>query len=237
MMREPSEPNWLLRILICVSLLVHIVVVLRMAGMYQKNAVSYIELSILEFSEPNQRVIPVPRVRHHPKNSIADVKAVKPNLFKVPVIKMDVVEAEGVDQSYEKIPLPDLPEDEIFGDLTVADIPAQSGKADIAPVQEEMVYESAEAYFELLNLRIHTAKQYPESARLRHLEGRTVIQFILLTDGRVTDVRVVKSSFRKDLDDAAVAAVIDATPFPRLPSFISKVPISLKVDILFELNG
>jgi periplasmic protein TonB len=84
-------------------------------------------------------------------------------------------------------------------------------------------------------MRIHSVKKYPESARSRHIQGRVKVKFVLLADGSLGDVQIVKSSRHKNLDEAAVNAVKKAAPFPKPPSFLFKTPVTLQVNILFEL--
>lgn len=58
---------------------------------------------------------------------------------------------------------------------------------------------------------------YPATARKMGWEGKVVVAFRLLSDGSVRDVRVVRGSGHTALDQGAVAAVRNASPFPRPP--------------------
>jgi len=58
---------------------------------------------------------------------------------------------------------------------------------------------------------------YPATARKMGWEGKVVVAFRLLSDGSVRDVRVVRGSGHAALDRGAVAAVRNASPFPRPP--------------------
>jgi protein TonB len=55
---------------------------------------------------------------------------------------------------------------------------------------------------------------YPPEARRREQEGRVVLSFILLADGTVADLSVRKSSGHAALDEAAMAAIRAAAPYP-----------------------
>jgi len=59
---------------------------------------------------------------------------------------------------------------------------------------------------------------YPSMARKMGWEGKVVVAFRLLSDGSVRDVRVVRGSGHAALDQGAVAAVRNASPFPRPPA-------------------
>lgn len=82
---------------------------------------------------------------------------------------------------------------------------------------------------------IEQKKHYPLSARQRHLEGRVLLTFTINANGRVSNVRVIKGSRFSMLDDAAVAAVRDAAPFPPPPKKVFGQSIDLKIPISFEL--
>lgn len=58
---------------------------------------------------------------------------------------------------------------------------------------------------------------YPNEARARGLTGQLILEVTLLPDGEVEDVRVVKRSPHRLLDEAAVRTVELATPFPSIP--------------------
>jgi protein TonB len=55
-------------------------------------------------------------------------------------------------------------------------------------------------------------------ARKMGWEGRVVVAFLVLSDGSVRDVRVVKGSGHPALDRGAVEAVRKAAPFPSPPA-------------------
>lgn len=233
MTAEGRKANWLLRIFIGISLVIHFFVFLHVAGIYESKTLSYIELSMHQISKPNVRNIPTPRIRQK-KPDISKVKQVKARQFTIPKIKIDRVKADQMDHTYEAVSMPNLPDNMDIGGMSVPRLlPTQT--PEIEPHQEQVEFTSAKEYLEMLNLRIHTAKEYPESARSRHLEGRVKVEFILHTDGRLTDIKVLKSSHHKNLDDAAIEAIKKASPFPRPPSFIFKEPVTLRVNILFEL--
>ena len=132
--------------------------------------------------------------------------------------------------------LPSMPE---RLDLAGLSVPRLAGTA--APVSSAAAPEvsteftSAKDYFEMLNLKIHNAKKYPVSAKEKQIEGRVRVQFILRADGSLSDVSIVKSSRHRNLDNAALKAIEQASPFPRPPAFLFTPPVTLQVSILFEL--
>jgi protein TonB len=109
------------------------------------------------------------------------------------------------------------------------------GVANVQAHEGPVEFINAKDYFEMLHLRIYSFKRYPESARANHIEGRVKVQFVLSADGTLTDIKILKSSRHKRLDEAAIDAIQRSAPFPRPPSFIFKTPVTLRIDILFEL--
>jgi len=68
---------------------------------------------------------------------------------------------------------------------------------------------------------------YPDEAKRQKLHGNLLLQVTVRSDGSVADIRLVKSSGHKVLDDAAIRIVRLAAPFSPFPPEISK-----EVDIL-----
>ncbi|MCD4718619.1 MAG: energy transducer TonB [Desulfobacula sp.] len=234
MTQEKKRPNLLLHGFILISLGIHVLIFLHVAGIYESRAISYIELSMHQISKPNVRVIPKPRMREKaPKVSVE--KTVQVKKFHVPKIKIDAVEDYKTDQSYERISLPQLPEHMNAAGFSVPDLKIQSQVAEV-PVHEEYVeFTSAREYFEMLILRIDYFKNYPESARSRYIQGRVKVEFVLNKDGSLSGIKIIKSSRHKNLDQAALEAVSKASPFPRPPLYIFNPPVRLQISILFEL--
>jgi TonB family protein len=62
--------------------------------------------------------------------------------------------------------------------------------------------------------RIEQSKRYPMQARAQHVEGRVGVRFHIQPDGRLSDVRVTRSSGIPILDEAAIQAVQHSAPLP-----------------------
>jgi len=229
---SPSSVNWLLHGFILVSLCIHVVIFLHMAGIYENRAVSYIELTLQQVSKPSAREIPRPRIRRKPVQK-TEVTPIQAKQLHVPKIKMDPIVTRVPAHTREQIHLPRMPDTVSAAAVPAAEFDTRPDPVETTDIQVE--YTTAREYFEMLNMRIHSVKEYPESARSRHIQGRVKIKFVLLADGSLEDVQVVKSSRHKNLDDAAVNAVKKAAPFPKPPSFLFKTPVTLQINILFEL--
>jgi len=229
-----SSPNWLLQGFILISLVIHLFIFLHIAGIYENNAFSYIELSMQQISSPNLRAIPKPRVRKAPPK-VSEVKTLQVNAVNTPRIKVDLVSKPEPVHTHDRIDLPELPDGMDIAGLKVAGLTLQDPAPNVQAHEAEIEFTTAKEYFEMLNLRIHSFKKYPDSAKSRHLEGRVKLEFVLLKDGTLTDLKIVKSSRHKNLDEAAFDAINRAAPFPRPPAFLFTPPIKMKISLLFEL--
>ena len=63
---------------------------------------------------------------------------------------------------------------------------------------------------------------YPDAARRQGISGNLMLQVSINTDGSVRNIRLLRSSGHKVLDDAAVRIVQLAAPYPPLPQDIRK---------------
>lgn len=233
-MAQSSTPsvNWLLHGFILVSFGIHVIIFLHMAGIYENRAVSYIELTLQQVSKPSAREIPRPRVRRKQVKK-TEITPIQAKQFHVPKIKMEPIDTRVPAYTRDQIHLPRMPDTVSAAAVTAAEFDTRPDPVETADVPVE--FTTARDYFEMLNMRIHSVKKYPESARSRHIQGRVMIKFVLLADGTLKDVQVVKTSRHKNLDEAAVNAVKKAAPFPKPPSFLFKTPVTLQINILFEL--
>jgi len=225
-----GKPNWLLHGLIGVSLGIHLVIFMHIAGIYRSNALTYIELTLKDVSKPTVRSIPRPRHRSKEPLKPQDVKMLKVTKRPVPTfkpIKVEPAESNLPDGLVERISLPD--------------IPATPGLniAKWTPVKMEEIpgdYLTSNSYLEMVRLRIERNKEYPDRARIRHIEGSVTIRFVITPAGEVRSTEVVKTSRHRILDTAALKAVKDAAPFPKPPPHFFKGEIPLEITIVFELT-
>jgi protein TonB len=202
---------------------------MHVAGIYRSNALSYIELTLQGISKPSIRSIPRPR--HRPKAPQAmDVKRLKVAQRVMPRFKPIKIEPA------EK----DLPDTLVEG-ISIPDIPATPGLniANWSPIGAEEAfgdYATSHSYLEMVRFKIERHKKYPDIARVRSIEGRVVIRFVIMPDGGIREVEVAKRSRNKALDLAALRAVQDAAPFPKPPRRLFKGEVPLELPIVFELT-
>ncbi|MDZ7833441.1 MAG: energy transducer TonB [Desulfobacterales bacterium] len=215
-----KQPNWVLRGMLVISLGIHVVIFMHIAGLYRSNALNVIELTVRE-EEPPARSIPRPRMRHKTPqvNDVKKIQVPKPHM---PKMKMDQIEADSPDTITEQIAMPDT--SGLSADVAEWSPPGAAN------------YLTKGDYFDMLRLKIESKKKYPPSAQKRQIEGRVVVGFTIDPDGRVTSAEIVRSSRHSALDRAALDAVKSAAPFPRPPSKMFDGPLEMKITIMFELT-
>ena len=91
-------------------------------------------------------------------------------------------------------------------------------------------------YLGLIWQKIEEAKVYPETARRNNQEGMVKVQFLILKNGKVKEVAIIKSSGRDPLDQATLETIEKATPFPPIPPLLELEEINVKIPIVFELE-
>ncbi|MBW1689398.1 MAG: energy transducer TonB [Deltaproteobacteria bacterium] len=142
-------------------------------------------------------------------------------------IKVDPAEREFPDSLIERISMPDIPQD-LGLNITEWSPPEE--------LVVESEYVTPNSYMEIVRLMIEKHKRYPNTARIRQIEGSVTIRFVITSEGNVRQTKVVKTSRYRVLDTAALKAVNDAAPFPKPPSQIYKGDLTLEIDIVFELT-
>ena len=215
-----KQPNWVLRGMILISLGIHVIIFMHIAGIYRSSALSVIELTVRD-EKPDMRSIPRPRMRHKTPE-VNDVNKIDFRKQRVPQMKIDPIETDSPDTITEQIAMPDT-----------SGLSADA--AEWSPMGAAN-YLTKGDYFDMLRLKIESNKKYPQSAQKRQIEGRVIVGFTLNPAGQVTSAEIVQSSRHSALDQAALNAVKTASPFPRPPANLFDGPLQMKITIVFELT-
>ena len=77
---------------------------------------------------------------------------------------------------------------------------------------------------------------YPQAAFRKNMEGTVQLKFILLPDGNLRDLYVIRSSNCLILDVAAINAIEKVNPFPPFPKNLGVKELFVKVPIVYRLN-
>jgi protein TonB len=88
------------------------------------------------------------------------------------------------------------------------------------------------AYLGTLRSRLERAKINPRSG----ISGTTVVDFVVDANGRVISRQVRISSGHKVLDDAALASIDKASPFPPMPKALNQTQIEISVPFKFSIR-
>jgi protein TonB len=79
-------------------------------------------------------------------------------------------------------------------------------------------------------------KYYPRAAKLRRKEGVVHIEFILTSDGGVQNLKILKSSGSKALDEATLKMVRKSVPFAPFPSTIRAASLEFKFPVRYNFE-
>jgi len=222
--KNKTKPNRLLHGLVGFSLAIHLVLFMHISGIYRSNAMSYIELTMQDISKPFTRSIPRPRYRPKAHPQPPDVKRLKVTQQLMPRLKP--IKLEPAEKA--------LPDSLVEG-ISMPDIPATSG-VQIADWSPGELVETSIGYLEMVRLKIERHKEYPDTARIRQIEGSVTIRFVITPEGGIRALELAKTSRHKALDEAALRAVEAAAPFPKPPGHLFKGEVPLELTIVFELT-
>ena len=240
--QESSRTNWLLLWLVVLSVAGHALIFANITQLFHHHKTEYIELEVRPEQDNFTRSIPVPH-RHRIAQSVIDEPTIKSvRAVSVPKVcpqqsfaKLDHLPSPVT----EPIGLPDSPEidaPKIFSWTPSPETRSQPQTPARGPIKDnESAKQSLARYLTMVRMRIEGHKRYPMLARRQHIEGRTRVSFLLRSDGEVDQVRVIKTSGYRILDDAAVAAIKNASPFPMPPNGLLHCPISLEITMVFKL--
>jgi len=201
--------------------------------------VTYIQLTLKDISKPPKRSIPRPRRRPKTPERPQDVKRLRVSPRPIPQIKpirRDPVESDLPESLVEQVSLPNTPD--VTGvsvsglNIPGLDISDWNHESLIA-IDDHLITTSG--YLQIVRLKIESHKAYPEMARMGQIEGKVTISFVISPDGNNKFVKIVKSSKYKILDQAALKAVKDASPYPKPPVHLFGGEVSLSITIVFEL--
>ena len=222
-----------------VSLAVHAALLLAMVGVAggaaldagSGNDMFVVEQGIAlegvaKFGEAEERIetVDIPPVQ--PVEQPREVKEVEPELNNVVTSK----EADHEEQVVKEDPKP-------VEDKPIAPVPVQEQAPQVASLVEQSSGQAQlggdttqrRAYLGTLSKSIERSKVNPRSRQA----GTVMVRFTVGPDGNLISRAVEKSSGSTVLDEAAVAALDRAAPFPPMPQNVAKGPIEVSVPFEF----
>jgi protein TonB len=79
-------------------------------------------------------------------------------------------------------------------------------------------------------------RSYPEAARSRGITGVATVRFALGRNGQILSVSLVRGSGASVLDEAALAVVRSASPFPPFPAGLGRARMDFATPMRFDLR-
>lgn len=228
-LQKNKGPNWLLRIFLCISAGIHLIILIKVSGLSNWKPLNYIELELKEMSRPWAREIPRPRQRLRSSPKVENPRV------------LTVSRSQPPRHMPQKIDRPEEPDNGLGEEIPMPDLGAPVSCTVISQWQPEMfadgseVYSTAASYLEMVKLRIEQHKRYPQQAQERQIQGRVPVSFVITPEGEARDIKVITPQHEL-LDEAALKAIRDAVPFPRPPERLFKGAVPLRVVVVFELN-
>jgi len=92
------------------------------------------------------------------------------------------------------------------------------------------------SYIGQVQRSVEGAKRYPESSRRAGRQGKLKIQFTILKNGEVDNVKLLTETPYPNLNREAMAAVKRAAPFSGFPNSIMEQSLKVILPFRFELN-
>ncbi len=107
----------------------------------------------------------------------------------------------------------------------ISGIPTDKGQGDPRVLSD---------YIRSVRARINRHKSYPPKAAKDGIEGTVTVSFLLDRRGALLAKEIVAGSGHPVLDEAALAAIRDSSPFPPFPEGLSRETLLLKLPINYR---
>ena len=220
---EKKKKNRVLWVTLALSVLVHLVLFMQTTDLFRIKAFSTLELALKDEFKPSFRNIPRPpkkqkaldeTPRDIPEKTVQALKPSLPDIKPETRVALSMADTQGLAVVPEGI---------------VAGIGAPSSLTGTG-------FGSAKDYYQMVQVKIESRKQYPATARQQNQEGRVTVSFVIALDGGISGLEILKGSRFKTLDQAALDAVKSCVPFPRPPPAFFQGPLKLQLTLLFELT-
>jgi len=91
-------------------------------------------------------------------------------------------------------------------------------------------------YFNKIKQSIESQWEYPEIALRYGLQGRLSLEFTIAGNGRLEQLRLIRTSGSQLLDEEAMRAIKAAAPFPPIPPWIKPNPLSISASMEYHDN-
>lgn len=237
MYAELRKPNWLFRGLMLLSVGVHLMVLIHLANVYRPNVVSRIELTLQSFKSRPQHKVVVPPAPPNKPIKYFDRQPSFPEIDRNAAITAPQYQPPKPVTAERLQKLPSEPQISDTRDpvASVWEDAPEKLEASVAPEPTPIKPDNRLAemqYVDRIKRQIDDAKEYPQRARRRNLEGVVTVLFTIGAGGELESISVSTSSGTRILDRSAITAVQKAAPFDPPP----KGSITLKLPIRYQLT-
>lgn len=142
-----------------------------------------------------------------------------------PIPRLEVVTSPK--QPAAQVPSFDMPAFDFATDLTLAGLPVAAPEAPSGPV----------SYTQPLTPISQIPPEYPRRARMQGISGWVRLEFIVNTDGSVSDVTVVEAEPRRGIFDQEAVRALGRWRFHPQMQDGKAVPAIATITIVFKLEG
>ena len=225
------------------SILFHSIALFSIAAFYQPVREAIMDITPLEIIQrPDAE--DVPRLKEKKPKEIALPKKAEPvplpQKMEEPVKEMPSPPLKQKIAEIESAPVsPPLPAVEDTVAAPAVEINSKSKDSDSPYAVQDgkglSTYDEMSLFKAMIFNKIERAKFYPRWARERGYEGVVGVQFVILPDGKVGSVKVVRPCHCEILNKAACEAIMKAAPFPMSGKMEDK-EMAMEIDIGFKLE-
>jgi len=237
MHNEIHKPNWLFRGLMLLSVGLHLIVLIHVTTIYQPNLVSRIELTLQSIKSRPQPKAVVPPARFELPMQNFDRQPPPFNVGRNSAITAPHYLPPKPVMAKRLQKLPSSPQITDISDPVATvweDTPVAMQQAAVAPAPSPIKQDTGLAeiqYIDRIKQKIDDAKEYPQRARRRNLEGVVKVLFTIGGRGELVSISVSSSSGSRILDRSAVKAVQKAAPFDPPPNKTVTIELPIKYQL------
>ncbi len=105
---------------------------------------------------------------------------------------------------------------------------------DLKSIDLSVMTPELKSYIKAVQNRIAKAVYYPRQAQEASWEGTLRLSLLVSSDGTLKDVKVIKSSGYKILDDVGLKAVSNVAPFPAIPQELDLKELRIEIPIVYH---
>jgi len=128
-----------------------------------------------------------------------------------------------------------------FYDREAIESTASSSAREKAKKEDGVTFDTRDmmyrGYLDMLRQKVESVWQYPRKAAQDGIYGDLVIRFIILKDGSLGEVKVLRTSGHRMLDTAAVEALRDGVPYWPLPEGWDRQSLPITGRFIYNIRG